>query len=64
MRKIHKNDYCELAVFLMDYHSGQWSKGYRILSKLQINNFSPSFCAECRKSDIYDYLVLHYSKTV
>ena len=40
----------ELAVFLMDYHSGQWSRGYRLLCKLHPENFSESLCGECPRS--------------
>jgi hypothetical protein len=64
MRKIKKEDYFELAVFLMDYHSGQWSRGYRLLCKLQIGNFSSAFCEETRDTEIYNYLVTNYSNKV
>jgi len=64
MRKIPRANYWELAVFLMDYHSGQWSRGYRLLCKLGPLNFSSSFCAEMRDTEMYSYLVAHYSKTV
>lgn len=53
-----------LAVFLMDYNSGQWSRGYRILSRLQPRNFSPSLCDELRQDPLYDYFVKTYSKSV
>ena len=64
MNKIRKEDYFELAVFLMDYHSGQWSRGYRLLSKLQCENFSSAFCEEMRKTELYDYLVANYAGKV
>lgn len=64
MRKISKEFYWELAVFLMDYHSGQWSRGYRLLSKLQPQNFSSSLCEEMRESECYEWLVDHYSEKV
>jgi hypothetical protein len=64
MRKIRKENYFELAVFLMDHHSGQFSRGYRILSRLRVSNFSSSFCAEMRDTEVYQYLVENYSQSV
>ena len=64
MRKIRKEDYWSLAVFLMDYHSGQWSRGYRLLCRLDPQNFSSSLCEELREEPIYQYLVDHYAKSV
>jgi hypothetical protein len=64
MKKIHKQDYFELAVFLMHYHSGQWSRGYRILCKLNVHNISSSCERECEETEIYQYLVNNYAKTV
>lgn len=64
MRKIRKDNYFELAVFLMDYHSGQWSRGYRLLSRLGPCNFSPRLCAEMRESETYQYLVQNYAEVV
>ena len=64
MRKLSREYYWELAVFCMDYRSGQWSRGYRILSRLNIRNFSESLCKELRKSEAYAWLVANYSKTV
>lgn len=61
MKKIPKENYFELAVFCMDYHSGQWSRGYRILSRLQISNFSSSFCDEMRETEVYRALVEKYA---
>jgi hypothetical protein len=64
MRKIHKENYFELAVFLMDYHSGQWSRGYRLLSKLWPSNFSSVACEELRDTECYMYLVANYADKV
>jgi hypothetical protein len=63
MRKIKKTDYFELAVFLMDYHSGQWSRGYRLLCKLDAD-ITSSCAAECRESEIYNYLESNYAGSV
>jgi hypothetical protein len=54
----------ELAVFLMDYHSGQWSRGYRLLCKLGPENFSSSFCEEMRETEVYQALVANFADTV
>ena len=54
----------ELAVFLMDYHGGQWSRGYRLLCKLRAENFSSSFQEQCRETEVYQSLVAKYSETV
>lgn len=64
MRKIHKEDYFELCVFLMDYHGGQWSRGYRLLSRLNPFNFSSGMCESARETEIYQYLVNNYAKSV
>jgi hypothetical protein len=64
MRKIPKENYWELAVFLMDYHSGQFSRGYRLLCRLSPNNFSASFCAEMRETEMYAYLESRYANKV
>jgi hypothetical protein len=64
VKKIAKENYWELAVFLMDYHSGQWSRGYRLLCRLRADNFSASLCDELRESEVYHYLVANYAKTV
>jgi hypothetical protein len=64
MKKLSKQYYWELAVFCMDYHSGQWSRGYRILSRLNPRNFSESLCAELRESEAYAWLVSNYSNTI
>ncbi|HEU0046852.1 MAG TPA: hypothetical protein VFQ43_04490 [Nitrososphaera sp.] len=54
----------ELAVFLMDHHSGQWSRGYRLLCKLRPDNFSSSFCAEMRDTIAYESLVSKFADKV
>jgi hypothetical protein len=54
----------ELAVFLMDYHGGQWSRGYRLLCRLRPENFSASFCAEMRDTEVYGELVAKYANKV
>jgi hypothetical protein len=54
----------ELAVFLMDYHSGQFSRGYRLLCKLCPSNFSTSLCAEMRETEVYSELVRKYGRKV
>jgi hypothetical protein len=64
MRNIRKENYWELAVFLMDYHSGQWSRGYRLLCKLRAENFSSSYCQEMRETEVYEYLVARYADKV
>lgn len=64
MEKISRENYWELAVFLMDYHGGQWSRGYRILCRLSPRNFSTEICAEMRETECYAYLVAKYGETV
>jgi hypothetical protein len=64
MRKIKRDDYFILAVFLMDYHAGQWSRGYRLLSKLAPKNISSALIAECQDTELYAYLVEKYREKV
>lgn len=65
MSKIRKENYFELAVFLMDNHSGQFSRGYRLLSRLNISgNWSTETCQELRDTEIYHYLVANYASVV
>jgi hypothetical protein len=64
MKKIAKENYFELAVFCMHYHSGQGSRGYRILSKLQLNNLSSRAEEEATESECYQYLVSRYAESV
>ena len=54
----------ELAVFLLDYHSGQWSRGYRLLCRLAPSNFSSSFCEEMRGTVVYEELVRKFADKV
>lgn len=63
MRKIRKSDYFELAIFLAHYHSGQWSRGYRILSKLRAA-WSSRMEQEAVETEIYQYLVTKYGNKV
>jgi len=64
MKKIAKENYWELAVFLMDYHSGQWSRGYRLLCRLNPEGFSSALCEELRESETYQWLVENYANRV
>lgn len=64
MKKIRKEDYLELAIFLAHYHSGQGSRGYRLLSKLKPRWLSADFEKHAQRSDIYIYLVEHYANRV
>jgi len=64
MKKLSKEYYWELAVFCMDYNSGQWSRGYRILSRLKVQNFSSALCEELRQSEAYSFLVQNYSNSI
>jgi hypothetical protein len=64
MRKIPKQYYFELAVFCMNYHSGQRSRGYRILRKLHPRHISWEVAGECEETAIYEYLVQHYADTI
>jgi hypothetical protein len=62
MRKIPKENYFELYVFCMDYHGGQWSRLYRIMSRLGPTRLTDSIIKECRDSEIYHYLKGAYAK--
>ena len=64
MYKIPKSNYFELAVFLMHYHSGQWSRGYRLLCRLNLQNVSSAAEHEAMESEIYKYLVATYAERV
>lgn len=64
MKKIRKENYFELAVFLMDYHGGQSSRGYRLLCRLNPDNFSSAMCDELRDTEVYQYLVSQYANAV
>jgi hypothetical protein len=65
MKKIAKENYFELAQFLMDYHSGQWSRGYRVLYRLEVSgNWSSQLSEQLRDTDLYQYLVSRYADKV
>ena len=65
MRKISKENYFELAQFLMDYHSGQWSRGYRLLCRLKVGgNWSSQLSEQLRDTECYQYLVANYAQHV
>ena len=64
MKKLSRQFYFELAVFCMDYHSGQWSRGYRIYCRLKVERLTDSCISECRESEAYQWLVANYAKTV
>lgn len=64
MKIIPRDNWFELAVFLMDYHSGQGSRGYRLLCRLDPHNFSSALCDELRDTEMYDYLVKTYGNAV
>lgn len=53
-----------LAVYCMDYYSSQWSRGYRILERLNPRNFSAETMQDLRDSELYDYLVKTYSDSI
>ena len=54
-----------LAAFLMDYHGGQGSRGYRILCRLNIGGqWSAATMAELRADPFYGHLVEHYADKV
>ena len=64
MPKIPRENYFELAAFLMDYHSGQWSRGYRLLSRMHVRNMTSALMAVLRETEAYQYLVEIYAGTV
>jgi len=65
MKIIRREDRFELAQFCMDYHSGQWSRGYRLLCKLGPGgNWSGSFSEELRQGEVYQHLVNNYTEKV
>ena len=64
MRKIAKENYFELAVFCMHYHSGQTSRGYRLLSRLGLSNLSSRAEEAATESLEYKWLVEHYADKV
>ena len=63
--------YIALWHFCSLYHSGLWSRGYRILSRLHTAGFEPSPLANPGEFDddyavetIFDYLVREYRNSV
>lgn len=64
MKKLSKQYYFELAVFLMDYHGGQWSRGYRLLCRLNPRNLSSEVCEELRDTEAYHWLEQNYANRV
>jgi hypothetical protein len=67
MKKILKRDYLELIIFLSHYHSGQGSRGYRLMSKLISKyrpNWTSNFEKEATNSDIYYHLQVNYKGMV
>ena len=65
MKKIKKEDYWILYVFCCDYHRGQWSRGYRLLCKLQKYGFDISDRElNPRENDIYRHLERNYRNKV
>lgn len=52
-----------LYVLCADYHSGQWSRGYRILSRITTRynpRLSDSHWKEIRESELYTTLAERY----
>jgi hypothetical protein len=64
MKKLSKDYYFELAQFCMDYHGGQWSRGYRLMCRLRPSNFSSSLSEELRESEAYQWLVANYAEKI
>ena len=63
MKKIRKQDYFELAIFLAHYHTGMWSRGCRLLCKLN-PHYSSEAEHKAMETDIYQYLVEHYKDKI
>lgn len=67
MRKIKRADYLELIVFLSHYHSGQWSRGYRLMSRMISQyraHWTSGFEQQAEQSEIYQYLQANYANKV
>jgi hypothetical protein len=68
MKKIPREYYLELAVWLSHYHSGQWSRGYRLLSKLMFPPWNASWTSnfekEAEESEVYQHLTANYANKV
>lgn len=62
--------YGALWAFCNRFHSGQWSRGYRILSRLSIAGYRPGFGLQSGRFEsdeqkaIYRHLVRHYRQKV
>ncbi len=62
--------YGALWAFCSRHHSGQWSRGYRILSRLASAGYSPGMGLQSgrfesdEQRDIYRHLVRNYRRTV
>lgn len=67
MKKIKRTDYLELIVFLSHHHSGQWSRGYRIMSRMIAQyraHWTSAFEREAEESEIYQYLQANYADKI
>jgi hypothetical protein len=53
-----------LYVLCMDYHGGQWSRGYRLLSRIARRyrrvRINDAYAAELRASELYATLARRY----
>ena len=65
--RMYEIDHCErlftLAVFCDDYHSGQWSRLYRISCRLRTHyrmQISDGYADECRENAYYEHLVANF----
>ena len=62
--------YGALWLFCSRYHSGQWSRGYRILSRLSIVGYNPGIGLQngvfetAEQREIFLHLVQHYADKV
>ncbi len=58
--------YGALYLFCSRYHSGQWSRGYRILSRLKRAGYRPGLSVQSgrfesdEQKDVYDWLKRTY----
>jgi hypothetical protein len=61
--------YGALYLFLTQYHSGQWSRGYRLLCRLQ-RRYKPGLTVQSGRFEtpemrwLYHYFVRHYKDKV
>ena len=53
-----------LAYVCERWHGGQWSRGYRLMCRLNPSNFSSAICEELRETEVYQYLVSRYANAV